>query len=65
MTDSDRYDIMLIEQEMERLCITKSELARKWNITRQAVDYYFQKKPIKAAEKFGRFFNITPKDLIK
>lgn len=57
-------NIKKIEQEMERLGITKADLARHWVITRQAVDYYFQHKPIKAAEKFGKFFNISPKDLI-
>ena len=54
-----------IKQEMERLGITRADLAKEWNISRQAVAYYFKDKPIKAAVKFGKFFNITPKDLIK
>ncbi len=58
-------NIEKIEQEMERLGITKADLAREWKVTRQAIDYYFQNKPIKAAERFGKLFNITPKDLIK
>ena len=57
-------NIEKIEQEMDRLGITKADLAREWNVTRQAIDYYFKQKPIKAAERFGKFFSISPKDLI-
>lgn len=57
-------NIKKIEQEMERLGISKADLAREWSVTRQAIDYYFQTKPIKAAEKFGKFFKLSPKDLI-
>ena len=59
-------NINTIKSEMVRLGIeTPTELARQMGMSRQLMFKYFKDKPIKAAEKFGKFFNITPKDLIK
>lgn len=60
-----KLNIAKIKQEMNRLGWNKSEVARRLGITRQAVGYYFKAQPINAALKFGKLFNINPKDLIK
>ena len=53
-------NVKKIKQEMERLGIeTPAELARKMGMSRQLMFKYFKDKPIKPAERFGRFFNIT------
>lgn len=58
-------NIKKIKFEMNRLGIeTQAELARQMGTSRQLIFKYFQDKPIKAAEKFGKFFKISPKDLI-
>ena len=49
---------------MERLGLSKAEIARKLGVTRQAVNYYFRFRPIGAAVKFAKLFNLNPKDLI-
>lgn len=60
-----KLNIKKIRAEMKRLGVeTPTELARQMGMSRQLMFKYFKDKPIKAAEKFGKFFNITPKDLI-
>ncbi len=60
-----KLNIDKIKQEMDRLGLTQSDVARMLGMSRQAVFYDFKIKPISAAEKYGKLFNLPPKDLIK
>ena len=61
-----KLNIQKIKLEMKRSNIlSQAELARQMKVDRQLIFYYFKEKPIKAAERFGRFFRSSPKDFIK
>jgi len=61
-----QLDVDMVKRIMRTAGIeTISELAAKMEISRQGIYYYFRTKTIKAAQAFGRFFKLDPKDLIK
>ena len=61
-----KLNIQKINFEKKRLGIeTNAELARQMGVDRQLLAYWLNKKTIKAAERFAKFFHIDPKDLIR
>jgi len=54
-----------IQNELDRLGKNKTWLAKKMGNTSAMVTYAFKYKPISFAVKFGRIFDLDPKDLIK
>jgi len=54
-----------IQSELDRLGKGKKWLANKMGNTQAMVTYVFKKKPISFAVKFGKIFDLDPKDLIK
>jgi transcriptional regulator with XRE-family HTH domain len=61
-----KLNLKKINQEMERLGLNQTELARRMGISRQLLNYYLQRdlREIPAVERLAKQFNIPPKDLL-
>lgn len=53
-----------IDKELKRLGKNRSWLAKECKITRAAISYIMNKKPITQADRIAKLLGIDPRDLI-
>ena len=53
-----------IEQEMKRIGVTRTWLAKQLSVTPAMVTYIFHYRPVSYAVKIAPLFGMEPKDLV-
>ena len=59
-----QLNIKKIEKQRKRLGMNYTQLADKMGFSKQRLSYILKKKLIIHADKFGRVFDVSGKDLI-